>query len=148
MKPYRPKPAAEITRNMRAIRSTDNRTEAALRSALHSMGLRYRKYSANLPGRPDIVFVRAKVVVFVDGDYWHARLLRERGRRDFQRSIRTKSREYWIKKFDYRIQRDDFVTRSLQEQGWEVIRLWESDVKKNVEKAALRVAALVKRRTG
>src|SRR6202023_2421361 len=78
-RPYRPKSAEEIRRNMSAIRSTDNRTERLLRSALHRRGLRFRKYVSDVPGRPEIVFRREHVAVFVDGDYWHCRVLQERG---------------------------------------------------------------------
>src|SRR5215212_10158138 len=95
-KVYRPKPQAEIHRNMSAIRARENRAEVALRKALHAMGLRYRKYRRDLPGCPDFVFPREKIAVFVDGDYWHGRELVERGRTAFIRSLRMPNRDYWI----------------------------------------------------
>lgn len=79
-KPYRPKSRADVARNMSAIRSEQNRTEVRLRKAIFARGLRYRLYRRDLPGKPDFVFVRESVAVFVDGDYWHCRLLIEEGR--------------------------------------------------------------------
>lgn len=143
---YRPKQADEITRNMRAIRSTGNRTETALRKALHRMGLRYRLYRGTLIGRPDIVFPREKVAVFVDGDYWHARLLRERGPSAFRATLRTPTWEYWFDKFQRRVERDDWITSSLEESGWLVLRFWESDIKRDVLPAASRIASAVRKR--
>ncbi len=133
---YKPKSADEIRRNMSAIRSTGGKTEVALRSMLHRRGLRFRKNYAKLPGRPDIVFVRARVVVFIDGDYWHARVLRERGPEALEQRMKTANRAYWMTKFTKRVERDDHVTATLEEDGWTVVRLWESDVRANLEEAA------------
>ena len=59
------------SRTMSLIRSKDTQPELTIRRLLHARGLRFRKHAAWLPGQPDIVFVSAKVTVFVDGDYWH-----------------------------------------------------------------------------
>jgi DNA mismatch endonuclease (patch repair protein) len=146
--PYRPKSREEIARNMAAIRSKDNRTEAALRKALYAMGFRYRKYLAGIPGRPDIAFSREKVAVFVDGDYWHGRVVRERGV-DVLRSYYTeKQRAYWIDKLSRNVARDDRVNEELRALGWLVVRFWESDIKKDIGTAALQVASVVRDRRG
>src|SRR6059036_3855702 len=58
-------------RTMSLIRSKDTRPELSIRRLLHARGLRFRKHVRRLPGQPDLVFVRARVIVFVDGDYWH-----------------------------------------------------------------------------
>jgi DNA mismatch endonuclease (patch repair protein) len=146
-KPYRPKDAVEIHRNMSAIRATENRTERALRSALHRLGLRYRKYTASLPGRPDIVFPVQKVAVFVDGDYWHARVLQEKGPRAFRATLRKKETQgYWLAKLRRNAERDRAATLALRKAGWLVVRLWESDAKRDVPKAAARIARTVRRR--
>ena len=145
-KPYRPKPRAEIARNMSAIRSTDNKTERALRRELHSRGLRYRKYRRDLPGKPDIVFPSAKVAVFVDGDYWHCRVLKERGLAALQVQLRTPTRAYWLKKFQRRVELDASADKSLRKLGWLVIRLWESDVRANVTDAANAIVRRVRHR--
>lgn len=145
-KAYRPKPRDEVARNMSAIRSGENRTEVALRRALYALGLRYRKYANRLPGRPDLVFRRSRVVVFVDGDYWHARELVEGTGTALRRRLRRlpeESRKYWLKKFRYRVGRDREVTELLRRDGWTVIRLWESDVRRDVDSAARRIATKI-----
>lgn len=149
-KSYKPKSRAEVSRNMSAIRSGENRTEVALRRALHAMGLRYRKYAKDLVGRPDIVFPRSRVLVFVDGDYWHAReLVEDRGNslRSRLKRLSEPSRVYWTTKFERRVARDREITELLQREGWMVIRLWESDVRADLGRAALRIARSVRRRS-
>jgi DNA mismatch endonuclease, patch repair protein len=143
---YRPKPASKISRNMAAIRSTGNAVETALRRALHSRGLRFRKYRADLPGRPDIVFPRSRVAVFVDGDYWHCRVLVEQGPEALEATLRTPSRDYWRDKFHRRVERDRQVTAALQGQGWLVLRYWESDVKKSIDLTAEKISRVVRSR--
>lgn len=145
---YKPKSADEIRRNMSAIRSTGGKTEVALRSMLHRRGLRFRKNYAELPGKPDIVFVRARVAVFIDGDYWHARILRERGSEALEQRMKTENRDYWITKFTKRVERDDHVTATLEEDGWTVVRLWESDVQANLEEAVVAIVNSVQRSLG
>ena len=142
---YTPKSPDEIRRNMSAIRSTGGKTEVALRSMLHRRGLRFRKNCAKLPGKPDIVFSRARIVVFIDGDYWHARVLRERGPEALEQRMKTRNRDYWLTKFAKRVERDDYVTATLEEQGWAVIRLWESDVRSNLDAAASLIERSVQR---
>jgi DNA mismatch endonuclease (patch repair protein) len=124
---------------MSAIRATENATEKALRSALHRAGLRFRKYVKGLPGKPDIVFPSAKVAVFVDGDYWHARVLREAGPDALELTLRTENRDYWREKFHKRVLRDDQVTSELAAAGWKVIRFWESEVKVDLRRIALTI---------
>lgn len=134
---------------MAAIRSAENRTEVALRRALHARGLRYRKYATHLPGRPDLVFAGPKVAVFVDGDYWHARVLVEGGLRALAARLRRlppEARGYWREKFTRRLARDRAVTAELEAVGWCVVRLWESDVKADLGAAVEAVAGHVARR--
>ncbi len=142
---YKPKSPKEIRRNMSAIRSTGGKAEVALRSLLHRRGLRFRKNDGRLPGKPDIVFSRARVAVFVDGDYWHARVLRERGPEALRERMKTANRNYWIDKFTKRVARDDEVDAKLEEEGWTVLRLWESEVVADLETAANLVEEAVHR---
>ena len=133
---------------MSAIRSRDNKTELALRRALHARGLRFRLHTAAIIGRPDIVFPRERIAIFVDGDFWHARKLRERGIQAVRETIRTPSQAYWLSKFARRVERDDEVTRSLRADGWLVLRYWESEVKATVEATAQTIMRAVLRRRG
>ena len=121
---------------MSAIRSTGGKTEVALRSILHRRGLRFRKNYAKLIGKPDIVFPGARVAVFIDGDYWHARVLREQGPKALQDQMKTANRGYWINKFTKRVDRDDEVTVALEQDGWTVVRIWETDARADLEGAA------------
>ena len=145
----RRKSAAEVARNMSAIRSTGNLAERALCRRLHALGFRFRKHSRTLEGRPDIVFGTERIAVFVDGDYWHARLLREQGpvalRLYFADAPR---RDYWIGKFERRVVRDITVGERLAGHGWMVLRIWESDIRRDPGGAANRVVAAVLARRG
>ena len=83
-------------------------------------------------GKPDLVFPASRVVVFIDGDFWHGRHLE----RHLQRGDFKRNSEYWLGKLQRTIDRDSTVTGTLQEQGWLVIRVWESDVLKNLSAVA------------
>lgn len=102
----------------RANRRTDTAHELLLRKALWRLGLRFRKHVATLPGTPDLVFPRARVVVFCDGDFWHGR--------DWPRLRRELARRhnagYWIAKIARNRQRDRAQSRVLTREGWLVIR--------------------------
>lgn len=131
---------------MGAIRSTDNRTEAALRRALHAMGLRFRKYKKGLPGKPDIVFPRERVAIFVDGDYWHGRRLITEGVGALTAHFTAEQQPYWIAKLQRNVERDQTVTTALEAEGWSVLRYWESDVKKDVGQFAQDIYRLILQR--
>ena len=114
---------------MQHIRSKDTKVEILLRKALWHRGLRYRKNVKNLPGTPDIVFTKRKIAIFVDGDFWHAR-----GHQDRPGEQVATNKEFWRKKLADNVERDRFVNDALLEQGWLVLRFWESDVKKDLNK--------------
>jgi DNA mismatch endonuclease, patch repair protein len=143
---YRPKPPDEIRRNMSAIRSTENKTESALRSVLHRQGLRFRKYVKALPGNPDIVFGPSRVAVFIDGDYWHGRVLQEKGRLALEQSLKTSNRLFWIEKVERTVERDRRATEALRDAGWLVLRLWESDVKRDIQGSVALIKSAVEQR--
>ncbi|MEU0564754.1 very short patch repair endonuclease [Nonomuraea sp. NPDC005983] len=111
------------SRNMRANRRADTKPEVVLRSALHRLGLRYRKdFRLDLNGvkvRPDIVFTAKKVAVFVDGCFWHA--CPEHGRAP------TTNDWYWTPKLRRNVERDRTADTALSDAGWQVVRLWEHE---------------------
>jgi DNA mismatch endonuclease, patch repair protein len=120
---------------MKGNRRTNTEPEVALRRALHVAGHRFRKDFRvtgrdGVGARADIVFPRRKVVVFVDGCFWH-------GCTDHCRLPR-RNRAYWIAKIERNKARDARVTRSLREGGWEIVRVWEHD---SIEAAVARVEA-------
>lgn len=144
---YRRKPAAEIRRNMSAIRSKDTKAERRLRSELHRRGLRYRTHHKTVAGKPDMVFPGPRVAVFVDGDFWHARTLRERGPSAFEDALPRRNRGYWRQKLTGNARRDQRVTDQLVSEGWHVIRLWETELKQDLEAAADKIEDVVRRRS-
>ena len=137
------RPASEAaSRAKRANRSEDTAHEVLLRKGLWRIGLRYRKHVAGLPGKPDLAFVSARVVVFCDGDFWHGR--------DWKRLRRHLSKRhnaaYWIAKIARNRQRDAENTKRLDEHGWLVIRLWETEVKQDPGAAAQKIKEVVQSR--
>lgn len=128
-----------VTRAMRAVRSTDTSPERDLRGRLWRLGLRYRLRS-KLTGRPDLVFSSKRVVVFVDGDFWHGRQWLLRGFESLEAQMGRVSRaSYWVEKLQRNIRRDAAVNQKLSEEGWAVVRVWESDLRTNPEGAVNRV---------
>ena len=137
---------------MAAVRGCDNIAELALRRELSKRGLRYRlrpgRVAGNaLPGRPDIVFVGARVIVFVDGDFWHGRVLLRRGRQALAAQFRAPLRKWWVAKIEGNAQRDVRVTAELRRRGWLVFRFWESAVLQSPNSAADKIERAVSHRT-
>lgn len=128
--------ASETTsRIKRRNRSQNTKAEILLRKELWRRGYRYRIHARDLPGKPDIVFRRARVVVFCDGDFWHGRRWRERK----AKLERGTNATYWTAKIAANVARDRRNTRLLIEEGWIVVRVWETDVLRNVATAVAKV---------
>jgi len=107
---------------MSAIRSQRNKTtERSLRAYLVKYGVRGWKLNLrSVPGKPDFVFLKAKVAVFVDGCFWHGcpRCLR----------IPESNKEYWDRKLIRNKENDTKVTAALEQNGWKVLRFWEHEL--------------------
>lgn len=134
--PY-PEPANETASRIgRANRRADTTPEVLLRSALHRQGLRFRKdhlvRAAGVRVRPDVVFTRSKIAVFVDGCFWH--------QCPEHSSTPNRNPDYWIPKLQANVGRDRRVDAALGEEGWVVVRIWEHE---NPESAAIRISSLV-----
>lgn len=112
---------------MGKIKSQNTKPEVQLRKALWNCGFRYRKNLKNLPGCPDIVFPSQRLVVFIDGEFWHGYNW------DIKREKIKTNRNFWIPKIERNIQRDMQNNRLLTEAGWQVIRFWDREIKKNFE---------------
>ena len=107
--------------NMSRIRSKDTAPELKVRSLLHRMGFRFRIHAKHLPGRPDIVLPRLRVVIFVHGCFWH----RHEGCRF---AYTPKSRVgFWTSKFEENVVRDTARRVDLEIQGWRAITVWECE---------------------
>ena len=127
---------------MAAIPSKNTRPELALRKALWHKGYRYRVNVKNLPGKPDIVFSTARVAVFCDGDYWHGHNWAIRGLPSLEDELAGYS-QFWRDKILGNIERDHRVTSELEASGWTVVRVWESDVKVNLESCVNKVISAI-----
>jgi DNA mismatch endonuclease (patch repair protein) len=104
---------------MSGIRSKDTRPEMLVRRFLHGRGLRFRLHDKNLPGTPDLVFARYRVVIFVHGCFWH----RHEGCK--HASYPGSNVDFWEKKFAGNIKRDRDAIAALTDRGWRVVVLWE-----------------------
>lgn len=122
---------------MSRIKGKDTELERLLRSDLHNKGLRFKKHTTTLPGRPDVVFVTERVAVFVDGDFWHGYRLR---------CWESRLSPFWQKKIQRNRIRDTNTHRRLRRAGWVVIRIWGHDIQRNRAAVVQRIAAVVERR--
>lgn len=113
------------SKNMSHIRSTNTKPEENVRKYLFSKGFRYRKNVKGLPGCPDIVLAKYKTVIFVNGCFWH--------KHDCPRFVWPSSNEeYWIPKIKRNVERDKANQAELKAAGWNVIIIWECELKKKV----------------
>ena len=111
--------------NMSHIRSKNSKPEEIVRKYLFSKGFRYRKNVKTLPGCPDIVLPKYKTVIFVNGCFWH--------KHDCTRFVWPSSNEeYWRPKIIGNVERDKRNIAELQQLGWNVLTVWECELKKKV----------------
>ncbi len=133
---------AERSRVMRAIKARGTATEERIRELLQRCSVRCREQASDLPGCPDFVNNRLRIVVFVDGDFWHGRWWRRGGK------FPSEHRLYWLAKFRRNRERDRQVNRRLRRRGWAVVRIWESELlSRPNDVMAVLAARLAKRRT-
>ena len=115
--------------NMRHIKSKDTEIEVLLRKALWGKGYRYRKNNKDLPGKPDIVLGKYRIVIFCDGEFFHGK--------DWEvlkpRLEKSNNSDYWITKISRNIEHDDEINKELTYKGWTVIRFWGKEIKNNLD---------------
>lgn len=131
------RPNKERSANMRAIRSNGNRsTEWRLRSLLIRNGYRgWKIHSKEFLGKPDFAFPRSRVVVFIDGCFWH-------GCPTCGHIPKTNKR-YWTAKIGRNQKRDKTYSRELRKEGFKVIRIWECALKAKPQRCLQRILAEV-----
>ena len=128
---------------MANVRGTNTRVERLLRSRLHKLGLRFRKNLTTVFGCPDIVFPAKRLAIFVDGDYWHGRILVDAGIEALRSSLKTSNREFWVRKIQSNVERDRKVNGELERAGWRVLRFWETDVKRETAGTILSITRVI-----
>jgi DNA mismatch endonuclease (patch repair protein) len=113
-------------KNMQNVRSTNSLPERIICKVLEKHRYIFSKNDLLVFGKPDIIFKKRKVAIFIDSDFWHG---------NPKRFIMPKSnKKYWKNKISNNRKRDKLVTRKLRAQGWTVLRFWEYDIKKNLPK--------------
>jgi DNA mismatch endonuclease, patch repair protein len=116
--------------------------EMALRTALRKRRISFSTNARDIAGRPDVVFRAKRMIVFVDGDFWHGRNLKEK----LKRLSLGANKNYWTQKIQSNVRRDLRTRRKLRRQGWSVLHAWETDIHKDPEKAAHRIATMLSKR--
>ena len=119
---------------MSRVKGKDTGLETRVRSELHKRGFRFRKHLKELPGKPDIVFTRARVVVFLDGDFWHGY-----GFSAWQDTVSP----FWKDKIAKTIDRDRKYDHQLRDRGWTVLRLWQHEIEQDFETSIMHITAAV-----
>ena len=113
---------AQRSRNMAAVRTRDTAAELFVRRVLHAEGFRFRLHRRDLPGKPDIVLPKYKIVVLVHGCFWHAHDCR-RG------ALPSSNIDFWSRKRAANVERDRKQIKQLESLGWRVLVLWECELK-------------------
>jgi len=111
--------------NMRRITSFNTKPEMAVRHILYSLGYRYRFHRKDLPGKPDLVFASRKKIIFVHGCFWHQHNLAT----CLDSRVPKSNRHYWNKKLKNNVQRDIGNQMKLSELGWDILTIWECEIK-------------------
>ena len=118
-------------KNMQNIRSRNTVPELLIMNELKRRKVYFAKHVDKIIGKPDIVFRRKKIIVFIDSDFWHC---------NPKKFIMPATNiEYWNKKLHKNMERDKFVNKILKKDGWKVLRFWESDIKKNKSKVVNKI---------
>ncbi len=112
---------------MSAVHSKNTDPEMIVRKMLFSSGYRYRLHDGKLPGNPDLVFASRKKAIFVNGCYWH------RHNCSKGRSTPKTREDFWKDKFEANIQRDARNKKYLKKMGWDVLVVWECQIKRSKE---------------
>lgn len=125
-------------RNMQSIRSQNTVPEKILFDELRRRKVYFAKHTREIVGKPDIVFRRKKVAVFVDSDFWHGHPSRG--------TMPASNTAYWEDKIDRNQKRDKRVNKKLRSDGWKVLRIWEYDIRHKLDKCMRRIMRALEER--
>ena len=119
--------------NMSRIKSKDTKPELLVRKFLFANGYRYKLHDKTLAGKPDIVLPKHSTIIFVHGCFWH-------GHKHCKYATIPKTRtEWWLNKINNNLLRDKLHTKELKKQGWQIITIWECELKKNTKDKTLNI---------
>lgn len=126
------------SKNMKAVKNKGSKIETMLQIELWHRGLRYRKNVKTVYGKPDIAFIRKKVAVFCDSEFFHGYDWENKNK-----EIKS-NRDFWIPKIEKNMARDKAVTEKLKSDGWIVLRFWGNEIKRNLSLCADKIESVVK----
>jgi DNA mismatch endonuclease (patch repair protein) len=135
------RPAKKVSETMAKIRSSGSAMEKEFEKRLVDAGINAERQWKGALGRPDFAIPRLRVAIFCDSDFWHGR-----GFSDNWATRFGKKAAYWMEKIRGNVARDAYVTSRLRRAGWAVIRIWESDLKANPNRAIKEISLSLKRR--
>lgn len=122
---------------MSKIRSKDTKPEKILRSRLHERGFRFRLHRKDLPGKPDIVFPKQKIAIFVHGCFWHFHENCREGR------IPSTNTAFWKNKLSKNVEKDKRNIEQLNQNGWNTLVVWECYIEKNINEVLSKIEAVL-----
>jgi len=137
---YRFKTTKQRSLLMQKIKSNKTSPEVILQKFLRKYGLKFKINYRNLPGNPDIVLVNKKIAIFIDGEFWHGYLWAEK-----KKKLKA-NRSYWIPKIERNIRRDKETNKKLKKQGWKVLRFWQQQITKDLEKCINKIKKAMKQK--
>ena len=129
---------ATRSRNMAAIKGKNTKPEMIVRRGLHARGLRFRLHRRELPGCPDLVFPSRQIALFVHGCFWHA----HQGCRFFK--LPGTDQERWSTKLEGNRTRDERDQAALRMMGWQVVVVWECELRGDVTKRLDELATIIR----
>lgn len=122
--------------NMSRIKSKNTKPEKIMFNLLKKSGYKFAKHKKDLAGKPDIVFVKQKLTIFIDGEFWHGR---------YFKSWKNELSDFWFKKISDNIKRDKKNTLLLKHDGWKVIRIWNKQILKNSNAAGKKIFKMIEK---
>lgn len=123
---------------MSKIRSRGTQVEKLVFRGINRYGIYFQKYYKRAIGNPDIALPKKKIAVFIDGDFWHGY--------QFAKLKKRLPKEYWLEKIEKNVKRDKLCRAKLKRQGWKVLRVWEHEVRKDLEKTVAKIAQFLKQK--
>ncbi|MFA6383504.1 MAG: very short patch repair endonuclease [Parcubacteria group bacterium] len=121
---------------MSSIRSENTGIEKVIFREIRKRGIYFQKHYNKATGNPDITLPRKKIAIFIDGDFWHGY--------NFAKNKKRLPKKYWLKKIENNIKRDRKNRAKLRREGWKVLRIWEHEIKKNLENAVDKIIKYLK----
>lgn len=122
-------------RNMQSIRSKETKIEIKVANALWKRGVRFRKNVKDLIGKPDIAIKKYRIAIFIDSCFWHGC--------ELHGHIPKSNELYWLKKISRNKERDQQVTSYYLESGWNIMRIWEHELKEDFEGTVQKITNLI-----